>query len=348
MSMKTNLPVATVMATVADNACTPQFIASLHRAGMTGVRINSANATPASIARMVGVIRSVDPSIVILMDTKGAEIRTTATVDDALIRMNEGEMVTLVEHADLPTSPGRIAITASGICGFVPAATPVLLDDGEIELVVCGHVEGALEARVVKAGMLGARKTVTFRGVETPEAMPALTERDREAIAAGIEAGIDIIAHSFVRSADDVMAVRRAVGDAPVRIFSKIECVRAVDNFRGILEASDGLLCARGDLGSEVGIAMVPVVQMETVKACRKAGKPVIVATQFLQSMMSSPAPTRAEAGDIAAAVMQGADTLLLCGETALGKYPRECVEWMKLIIDTTAAYRDSASLSLS
>lgn len=337
----TSKPTATVMATVADDHCTPEFIERLHRAGMTGVRINSAHASPEAIEAMVRVIRSVDPSISILMDTKGAEIRTTATRDDVEIDFAAGDEVMIAEHATELTTRDVIAITATGICDRVPAGTHILLDDGEVELVATGSDGNLLSCSVVKSGRLGARKTVSFQGVESPEALPALTERDRAAIRAGIKVGIDIVAHSFVRSAADVEAVREELDGTGIKLFSKIECRRAIENFDGILAASDGLLCARGDLGAEVGIMNVPAVEMHTIAACREADKPVIVATQFLQSMMDSPVPTRAEAGDIASAVMQGADTLLLCGETARGKYPEECVKWMKSVIDTTALYRD-------
>ncbi|MDE6826577.1 MAG: pyruvate kinase [Paramuribaculum sp.] len=334
-------PTATVMATVADTMCTPEFIERLHSAGMTGVRINSAHASPEAIEAMVGVIRSVDPSISILMDTKGAEIRTTATLDYEEIALAEGDEMRITEHATAVTTGSVIAITASGICDKVVAGTHILLDDGEVELEATGNDGNELTCQVVKAGRLGARKTVSFQGVESPEALPALTERDRAAIRAGIRAGIDIVAHSFVRSAADVEAVREELAGTDIKLFSKIECRRAIENFDEILSASDGLLCARGDLGAEVGIMYVPAVEMHTIAECRAASKPVIVATQFLQSMMDSPVPTRAEAADIAWAVMQGADTLLLCGETARGKYPEECVKWMKSVIDTTALYRE-------
>lgn len=335
------MPIATVMATVADDACTPEFIYRLHKAGMTGVRINSAHAAPKDIARMVSVIRSADPSIKILMDTKGAEIRTTATEGDTEIELKEGDSIEIAEHATELTTAKRIAITATGICKHAHEQTRILLDDGEVELEATGEGDGTLLTRVVKSGRLGSRKTVTFRGVESPEALPAVTSRDKAAIEAGIEAGIDIIAHSFVRSAEDVKAVRELIKGTDIELYSKIECIKAIENFDEILAASDGLLCARGDLGSEAGIENVPAVEMHTIASCRKAGKPVIVATQFLQSMMTSPTPTRAEAGDIAFAVMQGADTLLLCGETAKGEYPAECVAWMKSVIDATARYRE-------
>lgn len=327
-----------IMATVADTRCSHDFIARMHDAGMNGVRINSAHASPAAIADMVRTIRGVDPSIAILMDTKGAEIRTTSNLDDEEYILAPGDTVEIAENAAQPTTAERICISACGICGTGGTDTHILIDDGAIELVITENTT-PIRATVVKGGTLGSRKTVTFRGLGTPDALPAVTERDRAAIHAGIEAGIDIIAHSFVRSADDVNAVRSLIAGTGIRLYSKIECRRAVENFDDILRASDGLLCARGDLGAEVGIERVPALENYIISRCRQAGKPVIVATQFMDSMMNCETPTRAEAGDIAWATMQGADTLLLCGETARGAHPVECVAWMKQIISTTEAY---------
>ncbi len=340
----TRLPLTNVMATLADNRCTPEFVASLYRAGMRGVRINSAHVTPEIIKKMVSVVRSVSPDIAILMDTKGAELRTTATTDNRPFNLGAGNLVEIVSSPDRLTDESVICLNAAMLGSSVPEGTAVFIDDGEIELTVEKSLSDKLLARVTKAGVLGSRKTVNFRDVEI-SALPAVTYRDKICIEASIEAGIDIIAHSFVRSKDDILAVRKLIEGTPISLISKIECRPAVVNLDEILQASDGLLCARGDLGAEVGIDHVPAIEMEVIKRCRKASKPVIVATQFLQSMFTEPTPTRAEAGDIASAVMQGADTLLLCGETAQGNYPRECVEWMHSIINATIAYRDNGTL---
>lgn len=339
-----SLPLTNVMATLADNRCTPEFVASLYRAGMRGVRINSAHVTPEIIKKMVSIVRSVSQDIAILMDTKGAELRTTATPDNRPFNLDTGSIVEIVSSPDRLSDSSIICLNAAMLGSSVAEGTAVFVDDGEIELTVEKSLPDKLLAKVTKPGVLGSRKTVNFRGVEI-NALPAVTYRDKICIEAGIEAGIDIIAHSFVRSEEDVIAVRQLIAGSPIALISKIECRPAVINLDDILAASDGLLCARGDLGAEVGIEHVPAIEMEVIARCRKAGKPVIVATQFLQTMFTQPTPTRAEAGDIASAVMQGADTLLLCGETAQGNYPRECVEWMNSIINATLAYRDNGTL---
>ena len=320
------------MATVADVRCTPEFVESLRCAGLDGVRINSAHVTPDDIRRMVSVIKGVDSGIVILMDTKGPEIRTTENVDGD-IRLADGDEVEVVSGNAL-TDKNRISILVEDLHRYVAAGNEIMLDDGDIRLGVKTVSDGKILATVVKGGVLGSRKTVAIPGVELPP-LPAVSDRDRLNIHAAREAGIDIVAHSFVRSVDDVDAVRAELEGSGISLYSKIECREALENFSGIVGASDGILMARGDLGTNIPLEDVPATQYDVLTACRAAGKPTIVATQMLHSMMSSPYPTRAELSDIALAVMEGAGTLLLCGETATGCYPVECVSMMKRTIDS-------------
>lgn len=318
-----------IMATMATERCTTQFVQSLADAGMRGIRINSAHVTPADIAHIVSTVRSVDPSITILMDTKGPEIRTTDVASP--IELCEGHTLTLAGE-DSDTTAQRICLTAHDIHTSLQPGHTVMIDDGDIQLLITEITAAGVKAQVTRAGILGSRKTVNIPGCQLPP-LPALSERDRINIEAGKQLGIDLIAHSFVRSRADVDAVRRAISGTSIRLYSKIECPQAVENLHYILDASDGLLVARGDLGTCMPLSDIPVLQYDITAACRKAGKPFILSTQILHSMILAPAPTRAEVNDIAMAVMQGAEWLLLCGETAQGQYPLQCVETMQATI---------------
>ena len=186
-------------------------------------------------------------------------------------------------------------------------------------------VADGVRARVIRGGVLGSRKTVALPGVELPP-MPAVTVADREAIALAVEMKIDIVAHSFVRTAADVEAVRVLLGNADIQLYAKIETRSALDNLESIAAAADGLLVARGDLGTNIPLTAIPAAQYRVAQLAWKACKPVMISTQILNSMESAPAPTRAEMSDVALAVMERAAWILLCGETARGDWPRECV----------------------
>lgn len=323
----------TVMASVASDRCTPGHIAEMRGAGMESVRINSAHVTPDEMAHMVETIRGVDPDIKILIDTKGAEVRTTApkTVPAAF---TEGAIVSLSADTSHTTS-SHIGVRAD--ISSVAEGTRILIDDGAIELNVTDNRGQQLTARVIRGGIIDAAKTITFVGAVLP-GLTAVTERDRLAIATAKKLDIDMIAHSYVRSAADIEAVRRELGDSPITLYAKIETKAATECIGEILAAADGLLVARGDLGTQIPLEALPAVQFKALKACRAAGKPSIVATQILASMMDSPSPLRAELSDIALAVMEGADCLLLTGETARGNYPAETVGMLRRVIEYTTS----------
>lgn len=324
-----------IMATVADHRCTPEFIRALHGEGLDAVRINSAHVTPESIQRMVAVIRSVDSGIKILMDTKGPEIRTADVV--APIGINAGDVVEIAS-SHCPCLPGRISVMVDNLHQFLSQGCHVLIDDGDLEFEVT-HIDGTVVyAKALRSGELQSRKTVNVPGVEIPP-LPAVSQRDHENICAARQVGIDMIAHSFVRSADDVAALRREIAGTDIKLYSKIECREAIANFEEILAASDGILVARGDLGTQIPIPEIPALQYSILRRCREVGKPSIVSTQILHSMIFAPSPTRAEVSDIALAVMEGADTLLLCGETAQGQYPSQCVATMRHTIESIESH---------
>lgn len=330
-----------IMATMADARCTPAFVKEMAEAGMDSVRINSAHVDPASIASMTATIRAAAPQVAMLMDTKGPEIRTTALADEVdSITLTDGERLTLVADPHTATRRGLIAVAVAGLDKYLHPGDRVLIDDGAIELTVeeADGAQSGVAAIATRGGLLGSRKTVAAPGVELPP-LPAVSDRDRVNIGAAIECGVSMIAHSFVRSAADVEAVRSLIGGTGITLYAKIECSEAVENLEEILAAADGLLVARGDLGTQVAVERIPVLQHRIATLCREAGKPVIVATQMLDSMERNPYPTRAEVSDIALAVMEGINTLLLTGETARGAHPVRCVEVMRRTIEETEAY---------
>lgn len=319
------------MATVADVRCTPEFVESLRRAGMRAVRINSAHVTGDRFRQMVATIRAVDPAIEILMDTKGPEVRTTALPHD--VEISVGEAVDFTSGHE-PSTPERIVVAVDDLHRYVAVSDELLVDDGELRFVV-ESIEGAVvHTRAVNSGLLGSRKTVALPGGVVPP-LPAVSERDRANIALAVECGIDMIAHSFVRSAADVRAVRELIAGSGIALYAKIECREALADLEAITHEADGLLVARGDLGTSIALEEIPAAQITAVEASKKAGKPTILATQILQSMIGRPTPTRAELSDVTLAVLEGFDYLLLCGETAQGDYPQQCVEFMSRTIET-------------
>ncbi|MCM1110744.1 MAG: pyruvate kinase [Clostridium sp.] len=341
-------PLPEIMATVADNRCTPEFLGAIFREGATQVRVNTAHVEPSTFARMVRTIREVRPETPVLMDTKGPEIRTSALADGLPeIRIRRGDRFRLCGDSAVWTTRDTIGLSfLPG--GLLRPGDRIFVDDALLEFAVVGFAaDGTAVAEAMNAGTLGSRKSVNLPGVDI-SALPAVTERDEANLRMAVRLGISTVAHSFVRSADDVRRVRailddEAGGRSTVSLVSKIECRSALDNFSEILRESDGLLVARGDLGMEVAPELIPSLQAETIRRCHDAGKPVIVATQFLNSMMTAPRPTRAEISDIALAAAEGASVLLLCGETAAGAYPAEAVAAMRRAIE--ASTTDGATL---
>lgn len=341
-----------IMATVSDYRCEPDFLRALFQRGVSQVRINSAHVTPSRLAEMTRIIRSVNPEIAILTDTKGPEIRTTplASGHEEGLRIAEGERLTIVDGRDgrAFTSPGQIAVNYGGLRGKLTAGQSVLIDDGLLRFEVEDfNADGDPVVRCVSGATLLDRKGIAFPGTDLSD-LPAVTAADAENLRQAALSGLDMVAHSFVRSREDVEAVRRILdenGGSTTLLFAKIECKAGLEHFSEILEAADGILVARGDLGTEIDPTLIPAVQRLLIERTLAAGKPVIVATQFLQSMMNSPMATRAEISDIADATRQGASTLLLCGETAAGNYPLEAASVMSRAVanagfDATAIIR--------
>lgn len=318
-----------IVATVSDKRCDVEFIKQLAEAGVNVVRMNSAHLELEGFRKIVGNVRAASDAIAIMMDTKGPEIRTTVTVDDVPVKFVAGQKVSVSGNAGGRTSDSEICLNYAAIAGVLKVGDRLLIDDGEVAFRVTAVDGDRIEAVAENDGTLGSRKSVNLPGVCID--LPAVTERDRRNIGYAVELGVDFIAHSFVRSADDVREVQEILDwhGADTKIISKIENQEGIDNFDSILEVSYGIMVARGDLGIEVPAEKIPGIQSMLIHKCITAHKPVIVATQMLHTMIEHPRPTRAEISDVANAVYQRADAMMLSGETAYGKYPVEAVRTM-------------------
>ena len=330
-----------IITTISDRRCDVEFIRSLFMAGMNVVRMNSAHLGAEGMARIVENCRAVSPRIGIIIDTKGPEIRTTVNAEpNDKITFREGMEVEFCGHVSEPTTADRICLNYDEIAQDVHPGMHFLIDDGELDFLILdvNDATGIIRARCLNDGGLGSRKSVNIPGSDIH--LASLTERDKATLATAASLGVDFVAHSFVRSADDVHAVQAELDrlGSDMKIISKIENQQGVDNFDSILEASYGIMIARGDLGIEVAAERIPVIQHEMIAKCIAGHHPVIVATQMLHSMITSPRPTRAEVSDIANAVYQRADCLMLSGETANGRYPIEAVSTMASVAQEVEA----------
>jgi len=299
---------------------------------MNVVRMNTAHATPDGIREIIRNTRAVSHHIGLLIDTKGPEVRTTSCA--APIEYKTGDVVKIFGRPEMDTEHDIINLSYENFSNDVHVGDDILFDDGALDMKVIGINGPAVVAQVLNDGVLGAHKSVNVPGVHID--LPALTEKDKRNILLAIEEDIDFIAHSFVRSKEDVLAVQQILDEhgSDIKIISKIENQEGVDNIDEIIEASYGIMVARGDLGIEVPIERIPGIQRMIIRKCIMAKKPVIVATQMLHTMINNPRPTRAEVTDIANAIYYRTDALMLSGETAAGKYPVEAVRTMATIAE--------------
>ena len=335
-----------IVATVSDKRCDVEFIKELAAAGVNVVRMNSAHLEYEGFKKIVDNARAADSTLAIMMDTKGPEIRTTVTVTGEPVEFHAGDVVTFYGNPDGKTSSKVINLNYAHIANVVKPGDRVLIDDGELEFTITSIEGDAIRAMTDNDGTLGSRKSVNLPGVNID--LPAVTERDKRNIGYAVDLGVDFIAHSFVRSAADVKEVQAILDErhSPIKIISKIENQEGIDNFDEILDACYGIMVARGDLGIEVPAEKIPGIQAMMIHKCIKAHKPVIVATQMLHSMIEHPRPTRAEISDVANAVYQRADAIMLSGETAYGKYPVEAVKTMtKVAIEVEASLRQKMEI---
>ncbi len=319
-----------IVATISDKRCDIDFISQLYEAGMNVVRLNTAHAPREGLEEIINNVRAVSNTIGILMDTKGPEVRTTVT--DEILSFKTGDKVKVTGDPNRKTTSDCIAVSYPDFVRDLSVNGEILIDDGELELKVIEKTDGYLLCEVENDATLSSRKSVNVPGVRIN--LPSLTDKDRTNIQYAIEKDIDFIAHSFVRSKQDVLDIQKILDEhnSDIKIIAKIENQEGVDNIDEILEVAYGIMIARGDLGIEVAQERIPGIQRSLIRKCVLAKKPVIVATQMLHTMINNPRPTRAEVTDIANAIYYRTDALMLSGETAYGKYPVEAVKTMAAI----------------
>ncbi len=336
-----------IVCTIGPASESPEMIRKLIMAGMNVARLNFSHGDHeeqgARITRIKEARRELNKNVAILLDTKGPEIRT-GNLKESAVELVEGESIILTTE-DILGDKHKISVMYDGLPDDVKPGSIVLIDDGLIELKVEEVVGQEVHCRILNGGTLKSKKGVNLPGVKI--SLPGITPKDADDIVFGISQGIDFIAASFVRKATDVLEIRELLeqhGGEHIQIISKIENQEGVDNIDEILEVSDGIMVARGDLGVEIPPEEVPLVQKRIIEKCNQRGKPVITATQMLDSMQRNPRPTRAEASDVANAIFDGTDAIMLSGETAAGKYPVEAVQMMARIAERAEEslnYRD-------
>lgn len=320
-----------------------ETLCELLRHGVDICRLNMAHAdhqwTQDAINKLHEACASVGRKVAIMMDVKGPEIRT-GPLDEPfeLVRDQLFDLFLIPESPEVREGICGVRINYPSLRNDVKAGDTILVDSGLLRMRVEEIMEDRIRCRVRIGGTLGSRRHINLPGVHVN--LPALTAKDCEDINKGIEMGVDFFALSFVRSPDDLDILRRYIQERGSRahIIAKIEDATAISNLEDIIQASDGLMVARGDLGIEIPYESLPLVQRRAVRTCQRMGKPAIVATHMLESMIQNPLPTRAEITDIANAVFEQADCIMLSGETTVGKYPVECVEVMNRIIGTIEA----------
>ena len=316
-----------VVATISDKNCSPEFIKELYEAGMDVVRINSAHLPVDAAIRIIKNVRQVSDKIAVILDTKGPEIRTT--ICDAPIQLKKGNKISIIGDPSKTSSDQAIYVSYKTFSQDIPVGSVILIDDGEIELKAVKRNMEALECVIDNDGVLGSRKSVNIPSVKI--SLPSLTEKDRTFIEMATKNEVDFIAHSFVRSKQDVLDVQEVLDsyNSKIKIIAKIENSEGVENIDDILDQVYGIMVARGDLAIEIPYEKIPGIQRMIINKCLVRRKPVIVATQMLHSMITNPRPTRAEVSDIASAIYSQTDAIMLSGETASGKYPVEAVKTM-------------------
>ena len=335
-----NLRRTNIVGTIGPASESEEMLTKLISTGLNVTRINFSHGGYEENAVKIDTIKKVrkdlNKPIGLMLDTKGPEIRTGKLESgDEKVVIEEGQTFTFL-YDDVIGNNTKTSIGYKNLYQDVMPGAQILVDDGAIEFEVVEIKDKDIICKAINTGRLGSRKTVNVPGLKLN--LPALSQKDIDDITKGVKAGFDFIAASFVRRASDVQEIRKLLDDnggKDVQIISKIESQEGIDNFEEIFELSDGIMVARGDMGVEIPMEQVPVVQKHFIKRCNAVGKPVITATQMLESMTSNPRPTRAEVSDVANAVYDRTSCIMLSGECAMGKYPVECVDTMVKISKT-------------
>ncbi|MBU0730463.1 MAG: pyruvate kinase [Proteobacteria bacterium] len=323
-----------IVATVGPATATPEQLERLWREGVDIFRLNFSHGNLEEKRRILADIRSLPPltgrEAAVLADLQGPRIRVGRLLDGGILLEENSEVIMttrdVIGHGNLiPTDYSRLP---DDVC----PGSRILLDEGQLEIEVIESVRTEIRCWVVIGGFLKERKGINLPGINI--SAPILSARDMEDLQFCMENGVDLVGLSFVRSAAEVVQVKEIIsrGGAGCRVISKIERQEAIEDFDAILQESDGVMIARGDLGVELGPERVPLIQKDIIRRCNRAGKPVITATQMLESMMRSSIPTRAETSDVANAILDGTDAVMLSGETAIGKYPIQAVQVLKRV----------------
>lgn len=330
-----------IVCTIGPKTESVEKLTELANAGMNVMRLNFSHGDFEEhgnrIANLRQVMKNTGRSLAILLDTKGPEIRTIKLENGDDVALVAGQDFVFTTDTSVVGNKQTVAVTYPGFAQDLTAGDTILVDDGLIEMEVISTTDTEVKCKVLNNGDLGENKGVNLPGVSVK--LPALAEKDKADLKFGCEQGVDFVAASFIRKAQDVKEIREllcANGGENIQIISKIENQEGVDNFDEILEASDGIMVARGDLGVEIPVEEVIFAQKMMIEKCNRARKVVITATQMLDSMIKNPRPTRAEAGDVANAIMDGTDAVMLSGESAKGKYPVEAVTIMAQICSRT------------
>jgi pyruvate kinase len=320
-----------IIATISDKMCDVPFLEQLFAAGMNVVRMNTAHQTPEEALKLVQNVRAVSDQIALMIDTKGPEIRITEMQEEIPVKC--GDIISVKGNKNKSSSDECLFVNYDDFVEDMSSGDRILIDDGDIELCVISKNDDSLTCEVRNDGAIKSRKGINLPSVKIKN-LPSLSEKDKIFIEFAADHDIDFIAHSFVRRKEDVIAIQEILDakKSPVKIIAKIENQEGVDNIDEILDHSFGVMVARGDLAIEIPAERIPIIQKKLVRKCIDRRKPVIIATQMLQSMMDSPRPTRAEVSDVANACLDHTDAIMLSGETANGKYPAEAVKMMTKI----------------
>jgi pyruvate kinase len=338
---------AKIVATLGPASNNEQAFRQLVRAGLDVARLNFSHGLHEEKLKLIEMVREVgrqeEKSICILADLQGPKIRTGKLENRTPVQLVAGQTLTITPR-DIPGNSAVVSTTFKTLAENLEPGSRILLSDGLIELTVLQVVGDDVECTVINGGLLGESKGINLPGI--PVRVPSLTEKDEVDLEFAIRSGADAIAVSFVRTADDVRHVKERIAalGAETWVIAKLEKPQAIENLESILEIADGVMVARGDLGVEMPPEKVPAIQKHVIRRAAEYRKPVITATQMLESMIENPRPTRAEASDVANAIYDGTDAVMLSAETAAGKYPVEAVKMMaKIVVETETQMRESS-----
>ncbi len=342
-----------IICTLGPSSDSKEMIVKLAEAGMNIVRLNFSHGDHKAHGDKIKLINEINSvsgyNLAIMLDTKGPEIRC-GEMENGVLNFQKGDIVQVVSEPVLGNNQ-RFYVDCIELYDDIKVGNYLLIDDGKMKLTVIDVKPGVLTCRIENHGIIKTKKGVNVPNVKL--SMPFISEKDDADLRFGCRQDVDFIAASFVRRAQDVLAIRKILldeGKPKIQIIAKIENQEGYDNLESILEVADGVMVARGDLGVEVSTQLVPIYQKKIIKKANEMGKPVITATHMLESMMANPRPTRAEASDVANAVLDGSDAIMLSGETAAGEYPLEAVTTMDIIstaIEEILPYRERLDLAI-